>query len=157
MTSAASHIFVLKMAKKTELTLQESSRPSIGRSSLNRVGLTINAPLPVYPLNGHLRPVQLARFVPNSEVVASFDHLVSAAGCCAASAAKIESSSSGDFNGNGSTVIPIALAADPRWARKGGLVGFNGLNNVAMVFAFGRTSCWISSIAVQEAAKVGGL
>jgi len=103
------------------------------------------------------RRLRHVRFVPNSEVVASFDHLVSAAGCCAASAAKIESSSSGDFNGNGSTVIPIALAADPRWARKGGLVGFNGLNNVAMVFAFGRTSCWISSIAVQEAAKVGGL
>jgi len=32
---------------KTESRLQESSRPSIGRSSLKRVGLTINASLPV--------------------------------------------------------------------------------------------------------------
>jgi hypothetical protein len=31
-------------------------------------------------------PARLVRFVPNSEVVASFDHLVSAAGCCARAA-----------------------------------------------------------------------
>src|ERR1700687_5028268 len=38
------------------------------------------------PSTDIIRPAQLVRLVPNSEVVASFDHLVSAAGCCARTA-----------------------------------------------------------------------